>query len=89
MVVRISALFLRGKDKAATWASRNNFGLGCVHHRIWNYNKSRPHSLRGARDVEISLDGRLLFSGEVARAPGTLEQAAQNTEVCSRVVGWS
>ncbi|EDO47948.1 predicted protein, partial [Nematostella vectensis] len=40
--------------------------------RIWNYNKSRIHSYRGARDVEFSLDGSLIFQGEIARASGTL-----------------
>jgi len=24
--------------------------------RIWNYNKSRIHSFRGAKDIEIQLD---------------------------------
>ncbi|XP_049938439.1 katanin-interacting protein-like isoform X1 [Schistocerca serialis cubense] len=38
--------------------------------RIWNYNKSRIHSFRGARDVEITLDNRLIFCGEIARASG-------------------
>ncbi|KAK7872869.1 hypothetical protein R5R35_006736 [Gryllus longicercus] len=38
--------------------------------RIWNYNKSRIHSYRGARDVEISLDGVKIFRGEIARACG-------------------
>ncbi|XP_069695686.1 katanin-interacting protein-like [Periplaneta americana] len=38
--------------------------------RIWNYNKSRIHSYRGARDVEITLDGVTIFRGEIARACG-------------------
>nr|CAD7399732.1 unnamed protein product [Timema poppensis] len=38
--------------------------------RIWNYNKSRIHSFRGARDVEISLDDVVVFRGEIARACG-------------------
>lgn len=40
--------------------------------RIWNYNKSRIHSTRGARFVEMALDGRLIFIGEIARASGVL-----------------
>lgn len=40
--------------------------------RIWNYNKSRIHSYRGARYVEIMLDGLTIFKGEVKRAPGTV-----------------
>ncbi|XP_031417223.1 katanin-interacting protein isoform X4 [Clupea harengus] len=50
--------------------------LGRVHRlamvRVWNYNKSRIHSFRGAREVEMSLDGRCIFRGEIAKASGTL-----------------
>ena len=38
--------------------------------RIWNYNKSRIHSFRGARYVEIKLDDQFIFKGEIQRAPG-------------------
>ncbi|GFR79110.1 protein KIAA0556, partial [Elysia marginata] len=41
--------------------------------RIWNYNKSRIHSFRGAKDVVISLDGTEIFKGEIARACGGIE----------------
>ncbi|XP_078346621.1 katanin-interacting protein-like isoform X3 [Oculina patagonica] len=40
--------------------------------RIWNYNKSRIHSFRGVRYVDISLDDNLVFQGEIARASGIL-----------------
>lgn len=40
--------------------------------RVWNYNKSRIHSFRGVRDVEMLLDGRRIFRGEIAKASGTL-----------------
>lgn len=40
--------------------------------RIWNYNKSRIHSFRGIKDVEISLNGKFIFKGEIAKASGTL-----------------
>ncbi|GAB6021430.1 hypothetical protein CHUAL_004038 [Chamberlinius hualienensis] len=40
--------------------------------RIWNYNKSRIHSFRGARDIEVSLDDQLIFRGEIAKASGGL-----------------
>lgn len=40
--------------------------------RVWNYNKSRIHSFRGAREMEMSLDGRCIFRGEIAKASGTL-----------------
>ena len=32
-----------------------------------NYNKSRIHSYRGARDIEMYLDGQMIFKGEIAR----------------------
>jgi protein JBTS26 len=38
--------------------------------RIWNYNKSRIHSHRGARLVTATLDDQTIFRGEVKRAPG-------------------
>lgn len=37
---------------------------------LQNYNKSRIHSYRGAKDVEIQLDGSYIFKGEIARACG-------------------
>ncbi|KAI5727387.1 hypothetical protein M8J77_001646 [Diaphorina citri] len=40
--------------------------------RIWNYNKSRIHSYRGVKDIEITLDDVIIFRGEIARACGTL-----------------
>jgi hypothetical protein len=40
--------------------------------RIWNYNKSRIHSYRGARYVEIKLDKQFIFKGEIQRAPGAM-----------------
>ncbi|XP_048408317.2 katanin-interacting protein isoform X2 [Stegostoma tigrinum] len=45
--------------------------------RIWNYNKSRIHSFRGIKDVEILLDGKLIFRGEIAKASGTLNGALE------------
>ncbi|XP_053739188.1 katanin-interacting protein isoform X2 [Synchiropus splendidus] len=40
--------------------------------RVWNYNKSRIHSFRGVKEVEMLLDGRCIFKGEIAKASGTL-----------------
>lgn len=40
--------------------------------RVWNYNKSRIHSFRGVKEVEMMLDGRCIFRGEIAKAAGTL-----------------
>ncbi|KAH3873709.1 hypothetical protein DPMN_036945 [Dreissena polymorpha] len=41
--------------------------------RIWNYNKSRIHSYRGAKDVVMTLDSTVIFRGEIARACGGIE----------------
>lgn len=49
--------------------------------RVWNYNKSRLHSSRGVRDMEILLDGIPIFIGEVRRAPGVLTQREEACEV--------
>ncbi|CAJ1343837.1 unnamed protein product [Effrenium voratum] len=49
--------------------------------RVWNYNKSRLHSSRGVRDLEILLDGSPLFTGEVRRAPGVLTEPEEACEL--------
>ena len=36
--------------------------------RIWNYNKSRVHSSRGAKLVSVFLDDQPIFHGEIQRA---------------------
>ncbi|GMT00885.1 hypothetical protein PENTCL1PPCAC_23059, partial [Pristionchus entomophagus] len=36
--------------------------------RIWNYNESRVHATRGIREVEIELDGSLIFRGVISPA---------------------
>lgn len=41
--------------------------------RVWNYNKSRIHSYRGARDIAIRLDEKVIFLGEITKAPGSLK----------------
>ena len=38
-----------------------------------NYNKSRIHSYRGAKDVIMTLDTTVIFRGEIARACGGIE----------------
>lgn len=38
--------------------------------RVWNYNKSRIHSYRGAKLMSCTLDGKPIFKGEIRRAPG-------------------
>ena len=47
--------------------------------RIWNYNKSRIHSYRGARYIEVTLDDMFIFKGEIRRAQGyILEEDTSN-----------
>lgn len=48
--------------------------------RIWNYNKSRIHSYRGARYIELLLDERPIFKGEIQKAPGMLQGAEAYAE---------
>ena len=50
--------------------------------RIWNYNKSRIHSYRGARLIECTLDGRVIFKGEIKKAPGNLN----DPEACCEIL---
>ena len=40
---------------------------------LQNYNKSRIHSYRGAKDLVMTLDGTTIFKGEIARASGGIE----------------
>src|SRR6218665_233408 len=40
--------------------------------RVWNYNKSRIHSFRGVKNVQMRLDDNPIFSGEIAKASGEL-----------------
>lgn len=49
--------------------------------RIWNYNKSRIHSFRGARLITCELDGRTVFKGEIAKAPGNLNDPQNCCEI--------
>ncbi|KAH8059070.1 DUF4457-containing protein [Aureococcus anophagefferens] len=52
--------------------------------RVWNYNKSRIHSYRGARYVEMKLGGQDIFKGEIQRAVGTGAKA--DIEDCSECI---
>ena len=50
--------------------------------RIWNYNKGRIHSYRGARLLTCELDSRLIFRGEIQKAPGNLN----DPEACCEIL---
>jgi len=52
--------------------------------RVWNYNKSRIHSTRGARYVEIRLDGQFIFRGELKKSIGTVDIFQYNS--CSECI---
>ena len=60
------------------------FDLKKVHElsliRIWNYNKSRIHSSRGAKNIQILVDNLKIFEGEIAKAPGCMKYAEQYCE---------
>lgn len=49
--------------------------------RLWNYNKSRIHSYRGARLVTCELDGKMIFRGEIQKAPGNLNDPVNCCEI--------
>lgn len=50
---------------------------------LQNYNKSRIHSFRGARYLEVSLDGQYIFKGEIARACGGTQGGTESFgDVC-------
>lgn len=61
--------------------------FGAPHHvamiRVWNYNKSRIHSFRGVKEVEVLLDGRCIFRGEIAKAAGTLSGGSRTAQPLS------
>lgn len=48
--------------------------------RMWNYNKSRIHSFRGARNLKIQFDERKIFEGEIKKASGILENCKDRCE---------
>ena len=45
--------------------------------RIWNFNKSRIHSYRGVKELKIELDNKVIFYGEIQKAPGNLKDIDQ------------
>lgn len=63
--------FTAGKNHYIYLALAKKFSIALI--RIWNYNKSRIHSYRGAKDIVMTLDGTVIFKGEIARACGGVE----------------
>ena len=72
------APYTKGKDNKIFVDFGQTVGLSMI--RIWNYNKSRIHSYRGARDIEISLDGVRIFKGEVRKGSGVIKGAENHCE---------
>eukprot|EP00927_Polykrikos_kofoidii_P076589 TRINITY_DN73654_c0_g1_i1.p1 TRINITY_DN73654_c0_g1~~TRINITY_DN73654_c0_g1_i1.p1 ORF type:complete len:1461 (+),score=257.73 TRINITY_DN73654_c0_g1_i1:63-4445(+) len=73
------APFRVGRVHSITVDLEHTMGISMI--RIWNYNKSRLHSSRGVKDLEILFDGRAVFAGEIRKAPGLLtcpEQACEH-----------
>lgn len=48
--------------------------------RIWNYNKSRIHSVRGVRNLAIYVDKKLVFDGEIKKASGRIGDCRERCE---------
>ena len=57
----INNMAIKGKKHIIYVKLPRPCALSCI--RIWNYNKSRIHASRGAKDVEIMLDDALIFRG--------------------------
>ncbi|KAK7501363.1 hypothetical protein BaRGS_00007488, partial [Batillaria attramentaria] len=65
------APFTAGKNHFVYLTLAKKYSIALI--RIWNYNKSRIHSYRGAKDIIMTLDGTVIFKGEIARACGGVE----------------
>lgn len=48
--------------------------------RIWNYNKDRVHTARGAREFSIKIDGMLMCFGVISRGTGETNDEGANAE---------
>ena len=71
--------FTQGEDHTITINMGKETQVSMI--RIWNYNKSRIHSYRGARIVNIDLDGKTIFKGEIRKAPGNTKDPEQCCEI--------
>ena len=52
--------------------------------RVWNYNKSRYSTSRGARYIEVFLDSRPIFKGEIKQATGSMN--ILESDACSECI---
>jgi hypothetical protein len=60
--------FSAGRNHTITIDLQKTVVLSMI--RVWNYNKSRVHSTRGARFVEMKLDSAIIFKGEIKKSSG-------------------
>lgn len=72
------APFTKGRENLIEIDFKETKGISMI--RVWNYNKSRIHSYRGVRDMGIKLDEKIIFLGEISRAPGSLKGAENSCE---------
>eukprot|EP01064_Diplonema_japonicum_P031301 TRINITY_DN5542_c0_g1_i2.p1 TRINITY_DN5542_c0_g1~~TRINITY_DN5542_c0_g1_i2.p1 ORF type:complete len:910 (+),score=120.76 TRINITY_DN5542_c0_g1_i2:84-2732(+) len=73
------APYTPGKDHTVTVDFGIDMNVSML--RFWNYNKSRPHSSRGVKEIEVTLDEKFIFKGEVSQASGMLQGAEDSTEI--------
>lgn len=71
--------FTAGEDHTITIDLKQPTTIAMI--RIWNYNKSRIHSYRGARLINCELDGTAIFRGEIQKAPGNLNDPESCCEI--------
>lgn len=72
------APFTKGKENLIEIDFLENITISMI--RIWNYNKSRIHSFRGAKDIKINLDSTTIFRGQIKKAPGNLKNSEKFCE---------
>lgn len=72
--------FTSGEDHTISMDLESNCQIAMI--RVWNYNKSRIHSYRGARMISIEFDGKLIFKGEIKKAPGN----TKDPEACCEII---
>ena len=72
--------FTSGEDHTITIDLGKRTILSMI--RIWNYNKSRIHSYRGAKTLSCSFDNKVIFKGEIKKAPGN----TNDPEACCEII---
>ena len=72
--------FTSGDDHTITLDFGRRLEISMI--RIWNYNKSRIHAYRGARFIHAELDSKLIFKGEIKKAPGN----TKDPESCCEII---